>query len=66
MDPTIATFRRLLNEWLDEQHASRVEHLAQGSAETIENYREAVGYLRALRDVKVECQEIVSKMRTAA
>lgn len=66
MDPTISTFIGLLNKWVDEQYASDAEDLAFGGAETIEQYRERVGYLRALRHVKAECQEIVSTMRRAA
>ena len=55
-------FHRELDRVLVEKLDDRMVSLANGQALSYEEYRESVGYLRALNDVRQWCNDIESQI----
>ncbi|HEX3587781.1 MAG TPA: hypothetical protein VH024_17410 [Candidatus Angelobacter sp.] len=56
-------FQAKLYERMDEEHQTRGFQLIEGFYKTYEEYRERVGYLRALRDVRAWGDEIMTAVQ---
>lgn len=52
----------MLAERLDQEYAARSSQLALGLAASIEDYRERVGYLACMRDIKTWSDDIIKSM----
>jgi len=57
-----ATFARRLQREIARVREDRTEQLANGVVTTIDQYRERVGYLAALRDVDALIEDIRKKL----
>lgn len=55
-------FRRLLDEWIDEQFGIRVKTVIDGSASDMGEYKERCGYLECLKDITQVIGEIEKKL----
>ena len=55
-------FHRELDRVVVEKLDNQMVQLAQGAAPTYEGYREIVGYLRALSDVRQWCDDLEAQM----
>jgi hypothetical protein len=53
---------RKLRERLEEERQTRVEMLSSGSAQTIEEYKQQVGYIRGLMDALIWANEISQQL----
>jgi len=53
---------RKLRERLEEERQTRVEMLSSGSAQTIEEYKQQVGYIRGLMDAIIWANEISQQL----
>jgi hypothetical protein len=52
----------MLAERIDEEYASRLKQIAEGFATSFEEYRERVGYLACMRDIKTWSDDIIKSM----
>ena len=52
----------MLAERIDAEYAARQKQLAEGFAVSHEDYRERVGYLACMRDIKVWSDDIIKSM----
>lgn len=55
-------FETLLREIIKSERDERAEDLMTGNAHSFDEYRERVGYLRALTDVETWCAQVAKKM----
>jgi hypothetical protein len=55
-------FYRKLRERLDEERQSRAEFILNGTYTNLEDYKAAVGYLKAISDTLIRANEINSKL----
>jgi hypothetical protein len=53
---------RKLRERLEEERQTRIEMLSSGSAQTIEEYKQQVGYIRGLMDALIWANEISQQL----
>lgn len=58
LHPADLRFIRTLTMWIDDETQTRMESLGSGGAQDYAEYRQRVGYLKALADVRAQCEEI--------
>lgn len=58
----IDPFHRSLHSALMEELHKRVDSIASGAAKNFEDYKEKIGYIKALNDSLDKCKEIETEM----